>query len=395
MLIMRLTICGLISGLLMGSVALAESRVNILFKPGTSDAEKDRALVRSGADKIKSLAAHEIVTAHIPNAKSRAALKGNGQVLAVGDDLVAVIITTNTPTNRGKGGGPGGGGSTGQKIPTGVKRIGAYPTGNTGANVIVALVDTGIDLTHPDLAANIVGNYNAINSLKTGKDDNGHGSHVAGTVAALDNEIGVLGVAPNAKLLAIKVLDASGSGYLSDVAEGIGEAVSRGAQVINMSLGYATKPAVDPVESAVNAAALEGVILVCAAGNSGPASNTVNYPAKYPNCIAVAAWTDTDGTSADVSDSDESLASFSSRGPEVFIAAPGVSILSTWKGGGTKTISGTSMASPHVAGAVARLLAAGTTPADVKAALSITAEEVIGTPDQVGIGLVRVQAQAP
>ncbi len=392
MLTKRFLLWSLLGSLLVGPIALAESRVNVLFNAGTSDAEKERALVHAGAAKVKSLATHEIVTAHVPNGPSQADLAGDAQVVAVGEDLVAVVITNDRPSAQGgKGGGSGSG--SGEQVPTGVRRIGAYqnPSGNTGENVVVAVVDTGIDLTHPDLAANIVGNFNAINSSRTGNDDNGHGSHVAGTIAALDNDIGVIGVAPKAKLLAIKVLSANGSGYLSDISEGIDAAVARGAQVINMSLGYATKPAVDPVELSVNNADAAHVIIVCAAGNSGPADNTVNYPARFGACIAVAAWTDTDGTSADVDGpgADETLASFSSRGTEVCIAAPGVNILSTWKGGGTKTISGTSMASPHVAGVVARLLAANTLPADVRTALQSSAEHPSGFLTGAGAGIVR------
>lgn len=396
---LRLFAVMLLATLSLGSAVCGESRVNVLFRSGTSEVEEDRALVKSGASKIKRLAAHGIVTANASGAASLERLAQDANVEAVGADLLAVVISTDAPgASGGKGGGPTPP-PPAQVVPTGVRRISAYPTDTNSSSlaVRVAIVDTGIDLTHPDLAGNIVGNFNAILNRKTGQDDNGHGSHVAGTVAALDNSIGVVGVAPHAKLLAVKVLNSAGSGYLSDISEGIDWAVANGAQVINMSLGYASAPSVDPIKLALEKAAIAAVVVVCAAGNSGPASNSVNYPAKYMESIAVSAWNDVDGTSADIdgAGADESLASFSSRGPEVYITAPGVNILSTWRGGGTKTISGTSMASPHVAGAVARLLQAGRTTATSREDLVATKEAVSGTLAEVGCGLVWVRAVPP
>ncbi|MBC7338959.1 MAG: S8 family serine peptidase [Firmicutes bacterium] len=155
---------------------------------------------------------------------------------------------------------------------------------------------------------------------------------MAGIVAAVDNAIGVVGVAPEAWLYGVKVLDRSGSGYYPDIIEGIQWCTDNGMQVINMSLGGPTdSPA---LHDAIIAACNRGITVVCAAGNEGPGEDTVVYPARYPEVITVAA------TAAD-----DSVPDFSSRGPEVDNAAPGVSILSTWKGGGYATASGTSMAS--------------------------------------------------
>lgn len=242
-----------------------------------------------------------------------------------------------------------------QSIPWGISRIGAREANafNKGLGVKVCVVDSGIDKTHPDLIANIDGGRNFVVikgrlSADNWNDDNGHGSHVAGTIAAVENLIGVVGVAPEAKLFAAKVLDSRGSGYLSDVADGITACVSAGAKVINMSLGASGDPNADsPLKTAIINAQAAGVLVVVAAGNEGQdIKNTI--PAGYPSVIAVSAL-----------NSSDQFASWSNFGlDENDFAAPGVNILSTWKGGQYNTISGTSMASPHVAGVAALHLSA-------------------------------------
>lgn len=229
-----------------------------------------------------------------------------------------------------------------QSLPWGVDRIEADLVWGTsiGVGVKVAVVDTGIDLTHPDLAANIKGGYNAINPLKSANDDNGHGTHVAGIIAATNNKIGVVGVGPQINLYAVKVLGRSGSGYLSDIIEGLDWAVGNSMQVVNMSLG--TSSNVQSFHDAVIHAKAAGITFVAAAGNSG---GSVGYPAAYPEVIAVSA-----------TDKNNVIASWSSRGLEVDLAAPGVNIYSTYKGQTYATLSGTSMASPHVAGVAALVL---------------------------------------
>jgi subtilisin family serine protease len=256
---------------------------------------------------------------------------------------------------------------------------------STGDPVKVGVIDTGIDLKHPDLQANIKGGYNAINPLKSPNDDNGHGTHVAGIIAALNNTIGVIGVGPNIDLYAIKVLNANGSGYLSDVIEGLDWAVANGMQVVNMSLG--TSQDVQSFHDAIVSAYNAGVTIVAAAGNSG---GTVSYPAAYPEVIAVSA-----------TDQNNQIASFSSRGPEVDLAAPGVNIYSTYKGQSYATLSGTSMAAPHVTGAAALIIDTKKcdlnldgicTPSEVQQRLEQTAID-LGTPGKdnlYGSGLVNV-----
>src|SRR5262249_29752231 len=186
--------------------------------------------------------------------------------------------------------------------------------GRGGAGVKVAVIDTGIDCGHPDLQANCIYGVSYVKGSKP-LDDHGHGTHVAGIIGARDNGFGVIGVAPEATLYAVKVLDANGSGSFSAVASGIVWAVKNGMHVINMSLGSSSYS--QTLADAVKAASDAGVLVVSAAGNSG-CCDTVLYPAKLPESMAVAAV-----------DANDQRASFSSTGAEVDVAAPGVAILST------------------------------------------------------------------
>jgi len=233
----------------------------------------------------------------------------------------------------------------------GVKHIGAgnvHPS-NKGTGIKVAIIDTGIDYTHPDLDDNYKGGYDFRNNDDNPMDDHGHGTHCAGTIAAKDNGEGVIGVAPEAFIYGVKVLSSSGSGYLSDVVAGIEWAAENGMDIISMSLG--TDYNYQTLQNACNQAAAAGVILVAAAGNDysirrGSERDTVDYPARYSSVIAVGATGNTD-----------TKASFSSTGLALELAAPGVDIKSTYRGGGYAFGSGTSMACPHVAGTAALVLA--------------------------------------
>lgn len=267
-----------------------------------------------------------------------------------------------------------------EDVPWGVKRINIGDASQTGNGVNVGILDTGVDSRHPDLAGNIKGGYSAIARIDSASDDNGHGTHVAGTIGALQNSIGVLGVAPRANIYAIKVLDAKGSGKLSSLIDGIGWCVEKGIKVVNMSLSSSTENQTfrDMVQSARKA----GITMVCAAGNRGPGSNSVGYPAKYVESIAVAAI-----------DENNNIANFSSRGREISISAPGVDILSTWPGKQYRKSTGTSMAAPHVTGAVALLLEAdpSLSPADIKSLLQASADRLDGvSSDEQGAGVLNV-----
>lgn len=269
----------------------------------------------------------------------------------------------------------------------GVKRIGAglvHAAGNTGRSIKVAVLDTGVDYTHPDLSANYCGGWDFVNNDPDPMDDRGHGTHVTGTIAALLNGVGVVGVAPDAQIYALKVLGSDGKGYWSWVIAALDWCVQNGIQVANMSLGGSSSTT---LEQACNRAYAAGVLLVAAAGNSGPGEDTVLAPARYDAVIAVSA-----------TDSADQLASFSSTGPAVELAAPGVSIRSTLPGGSYGTASGTSMASPHVAGTAALVWAANPTwtNVQVRQRLRETAED-LGTPGwdpQFGHGLVNAAKAA-
>lgn len=256
-----------------------------------------------------------------------------------------------------------------QVVPTRIQRIDSNASSATGAGVGVAVIDTGIDLKHPDLAANIVANTSCITGKKTGADDNGHGTHVAGTIAALNNTIGVMGVAPQADLIAVKVLNAQGSGSWSSIICGLdwvtANAATYNIKVANLSLGgggisdnNCGLTNADALHQAICRTRDAGVTLVVAAGNSS-ADTATSVPAAYDDAvITVSALVDSDGAADGLGAStnygaDDTFASFSNFGDEVDLGAPGANIYSTWKGGSYSTISGTSMAAPHVSGALA------------------------------------------
>jgi subtilisin len=281
----------------------------------------------------------------------------------------------------------------------GVTRIGsgdAHSTGVTGQGVVVGVMDSGIAYDHPDLNANYLpsASWDFVNSDADPFDDNKHGSHVSGTVAAADDNSGVVGVAPSAEIAALKVLNAQGSGAWSGVIAALDKAVRDGViDVTNSSFGSSSNPGT-LVESAYDAAWAAGIVNVASAGNSGNCGgkgNSVGYPARFASVIAVGATTSSDGRPC-----------FSSTGPDVELAAPGVSIYSTVPGGGYAYFNGTSMASPHVAGAAALLISAGVTDSngdnhvndEVRNILTSTAIDLgsSGRDTQFGFGLVDVVA---
>ena len=261
-----------------------------------------------------------------------------------------------------------------QTVPTGIRRSAAAAVpGLIGSGLMVdadvAVIDTGLDGTHPDLNVQPAGvrfymmNAKKMRSDSNWQDDNGHGTHVGGIIGALDNGSGVVGVAPGARLTAVKVLDSSGRGSLSVILAGIDWVAQRAAtfEVANMSLGGGYSQAVN---DAVKAGTQAGVVFVVAAGNSG--WDAANYsPASEPTALTVSALADTDGLPAGFGpltqdmDPDETLAWFSNYGEIVDVCAPGVDIYSTYllSRGGYTTMSGTSMAAPHAAGAAALYLA--------------------------------------
>jgi subtilisin len=371
-----------VGALIFGLFTLAKAqnfkeRKIVVFKDGVDEKVKEALLSSVGAEKIKDLRLVNGKAVWVSK-KGETELLKSGKVLRIDPDI-EVYALENVKSK--------GVIQPAQKLTWNIDRVDAEISWaiSTGDPVKVGVIDTGIDLKHPDLKANIKGGYNAINPLKSPNDDNGHGTHVAGIIAALNNDIGVVGVGPNIDLYAIKVLNAAGTGYLSDVIEGLDWAVEKGMQVVNMSLGASqdVQSFHDAIINTYNA----GVTIVAAAGNSGGA---VSYPAAYPEVIAVSATDDTN-----------QIASWSSRGPEVDLAAPGVNIYSTYKGQSYATLSGTSMAAPHVTGATALIidtkkcdlnLDGVCTPAEVQQRLEQTAID-LGDPGKdplYGSGLVNV-----
>jgi serine protease len=259
---------------------------------------------------------------------------------------------------------------------------------SVGSQVDIAIVDTGVAASHPDLRGRVCSGVAFLNGdgvTRTGKgatDPQGHGTHVAGIAAASTGDgVGVAGVAPRARLVPVRVMDDKGHGYASDVARGIIWAVDHGAEVINLSLGG---PGTPSMESALDYALDLGVVVVAAAGNDGP-GGAPSFPGAFDDAIAVASY-----------DRGGAVSSFSTRGSYVDVAAPGRSILSSLRTGDWGFMSGTSMATPHVAGLAALLLAEdpSRTPAQVRQRIETTAVDAgaAGRDPAYGAGRVRPTA---
>lgn len=276
-------------------------------------------------------------------------------------------------------------GTISQWAPQAVSAPSAWDVSLGNQNVVIAIVDTGIDSSHPDLASKVVGEYSVIG--KSAKDGFGHGTHVAGiAAAATNNDIGIAGMCPNCRILSIKVLDDRGSGYLSDVASGITYAAAHGARVINLSLGGSSVS--QTMRAALAYAVANNALPVCAAGNSN--SSTAPEPAYWYDCLSVIA-TDQNGAKA----------SFSNYGVVDDVAAPGVAILSTMPTYGVTlnsygylnnydALSGTSMATPAVAGIAGLVFSRNPalSPAQVRGIIEAAAGDGAGWSPDLGFGIV-------
>lgn len=345
----------------------------VQFRPGVAPAARRTAAVKAGAAASVVYTGISAASVRVPNERVLRALEGNPDVMAV---IPNRTVTASQSAEAKAGGKPGGGGTAAQVTPAGVARVGSAHAGSDGAGIGVAVLDTGIDLAHPDL----VGTVDAFSAFGPScMDDQGHGTHVAGIIAARDNTRDVVGVAPAAQLYCVKVLDSTGSGSDESLMAGLDWVLSNHAlvtpaiRVINMSLGRPgmvdDNPAMRDLVAALEGA---GVSIIASAGNDASADASGQIPAAYPSVAAVASTTAVSGSnqcrflSAPVAA--DSASYFTTDGAKVLISAPGeeredvsrsclissVGILSTKLGGGTTRMSGTSMSSPHVAGVAAR-----------------------------------------
>lgn len=235
------------------------------------------------------------------------------------------------------------------EVPRGVELIQAPQLWNTtkGKGIKVAVLDTGCDINHPDLKDRIIGGWNFTDDDRSNPDIftdyNGHGTHVAGTIAATENNAGVIGVAPEAGLLIVKVLNKAGSGKYEWIIKGIRYAIEQNADIISMSLGGPAD--VPELHQAIQAAVERDILVVCAAGNEGDGDDSTNefaYPGCYNEVISVGAI----NLERDTSD-------FTNSHNQIDVVAPGEAILSTYLNGKYAKLSGTSMSAPHVSGALA------------------------------------------
>src|SRR5258708_5570429 len=300
-------------------------RVIVKFHPSVANQTRDDVVKQLPVSKKENLRLKDTMVLHVPKGQAASLTKQltqNPNVQYAEQDFVAKALDVpNDPYYSSQWGL--------QKIFA----ANAWNVTHGSANTLIAITDTGIDGSHPDLANKIVARANFTTDPDV--DNNGHGSHVAGIAAAdTNNGIGVAGTAYNTQLLSVKVLDSTGSGYYSWIANGITWAADNGAKVINLSLGGFSSS--QTLQNAVNYAVSKGVVVVAAAGNNG--NSIPFYPAHYSNVVSVAA-----------TDSNDFRASFSTFGSWVVIAAPGVNILSDYQGG-YAYLSGTSMATPFVSG---------------------------------------------
>jgi len=376
------------------SVQASDDKYIVTFVPGTSQSQKAAAIERAGAAVRHNYSIVNAVAVQVPNAASYKSLSNDRSIASIVPDRdIHAIEDMSEISENAKTNGGSGSPSSSQVIPEGVKRVGLPTSTSNGLGVGVAIIDTGIDLANADLTVSAL-RFNVYGN--SCQDDNGHGTHVSGIVAAKDNTIGVVGVAPLATLYCVKVLDSTGSGSDSDVIAGLNFIWQNAAtavppiRVVNMSLGRDGSVNDNPVlRTAIQNLYNAGITVVVAAGNDGSKEVTTQVPASYPEVLAVSSTSSIDGTNqcrrfSGVIKAD-TASFFTTDGTYVFdataggnvgvtIAAPGedqeligrtcfvssVGILSTKVGGGTTRMSGTSMAAPHVAGIAARMIQTNT-----------------------------------
>lgn len=270
------------------------------------------------------------------------------------DALIAIQAASHRPVSWERG------------IPWGVRQIKAPQAWGTttGHRVHIGVIDTGADYRHPDLRQSLMRGVNFVHRGMPPYDDNGHGTHIAGTIAAANQMYGIIGVAPRALIHPVKSFDENGAAYVSDIINGIEWCVRNGMHIINMSFGMKSRS--KSLLQAVTQAYQSGVTVVASSGNDAK-RKSVDYPARYSQTISVGA-----------TDRFRRIAPFSNRGQFVDIYAPGEKIVSSWIKGEYHEMSGTSMATSHISGAIALLLAVRPRlkPGEIKALLRRTANPI-------------------
>lgn len=375
------------SAQLSNAIPSEHPRKIVVFKKWyAQEADQDALLRNFGAVKIKRLNLINSQAVHLPPGVEKY-LKRKNEILRIDEDLVITAVSKKTKPKPKRPHPPP---KLPEKLPWGIQRIYADLVWEvtTGSMIKVAILDTGIDLDHPDLWRNIKGGINTLKPRKSADDDNGHGTHLAGTIAAIDNDFGVIGVGPEISLYAVKVLNRKGKGWLSDLIDALDWCIDNKIQVVNMSFG--SLEGNQSFHDAIIRAYQAGITMVASAGNNGEDSGLIEYPAIYPETIAVSAV-----------DEYDNFASFSSYGSEIDLTAPGVNILSTYKNGFYETMYGTSMSAAHVTGTVALILTIYPKwgydldgdrmwdPDEIRKRLMDTAEILGLHPHQQGAGLVR------
>lgn len=334
------------------------SKKIVIFNKNVSDNEKQVIINKHNGIKLEDFSSINSSLINISNSDEKELLKED-IIKSIEDD--SKVSISSSFSNK-----------TPQVIPYGVSEIEADKAQmiTIGSLIKIAILDTGVSLSHPDLKSNIRTGINILNNKKTPNDDNGHGSHVAGIISALNNSIGVLGVAPNASIYPVKVLDSTGNGNVSNIIKGIEWCINNDIQVINLSMGTSVDN--QALHDAVIQAYNKGIVMVAASGNSP--IDPVTYPASYKEVLSVSAI-----------DSYKNIADFCTKG-KVDLCAPGVDIYSTYMGNSYATLSGTSMAAPYVSGTIALLLSQPSK-CDLNKDGKITADEVFQRLENTSIDL--------